>query len=203
MIYLITPTYLPNISYIAWLIKKKIYFDLTDKYNKQTYRNRSEIYGANGKLILTIPIIHSKEKKQQLTKEVKIFNDTSWQSNHWKSICSAYRSSPYFEYYEEDFYNFYFKIKEECLFNFNIKLISYILNLLDHPFNFNTISYNKKKHTKIHKLIDAKNLCFQTNKYNQVFSDKYGYLNNLSIIDLLFNIGPNTMEYLNSINIKP
>ena len=202
MIYLITPTYLPNISYIAWLIKKKIYFDLTDKYNKQTYRNRSEIYGANGKLILTIPIIHSKEKKQQLTKEVKIFNDTSWQSNHWKSICSAYRSSPYFEYYEEDFFNFYFKIKEESLFNFNIKLISYILNLLDHPFNFNTISYNKKKHRKIHKLIDAKNLCFQTNKYNQVFSDKYGYLNNLSIIDLLFNIGPNTMDYLNSINIK-
>ena len=106
MKYLIAPTYLPNISYMAWLIKKKIYFNLTDKYNKQTFRNRSEIYGANGKLILTIPIIHSKEKKLQLTKEVKIFDKINWQTNHWKSICSAYRSSPYFEFYEQDFFNF-------------------------------------------------------------------------------------------------
>lgn len=202
MKYLIAPTYLPNISYMAWLIKKKIYFNLTDKYNKQTFRNRSEIYGANGKLILTIPIIHSKEKKLQLTKEVKIFDKINWQTNHWKSICSAYRSSPYFEFYEQDFFNFYFEIKERSLFNFNIKLISNILNLLDQPFNFETISYNKEKHTKLEKLIDAKNIHFQTTKYNQVFSNKYGYLNNLSIIDLLFNLGPNTIDYLKSINIK-
>ena len=87
MKYLIAPTYLPNISYMAWLIKKKIYFNLTDKYNKQTFRNRSEIYGANGKLILTIPIIHIKEKRRQLTKQVKIFDKINWQTNHWKSIC--------------------------------------------------------------------------------------------------------------------
>ena len=202
MKYLIAPTYLPNISYMAWLIKKKIYFNLTDKYNKQTFRNRSEIYGANGKLILTIPIIHSKEKKLQLTKEVKIFDKINWQTNHWKSICSAYRSSPYFEFYEQDFFNFYFEIKERSLFNFNIKLISNILNLLNQPFNFQTISYNKEKHTKVDKLIDAKNIHFQTTKYNQVFSNKYGYLNNLSIIDLLFNLGPNTIDYLKSTNIK-
>ena len=202
MKYLIAPTYLPNISYMAWLIKKKIYFNLTDKYNKQTFRNRAEIYGANGKLILTIPIIHSKEKKLQLTKEVKIFDKINWQTNHWKSICSAYRSSPYFEFYEQDFFNFYFEIKERSLFNFNIKLISNILNLLNQPFNFQTISYNKEKHTKVDKLIDAKNIHFQTTKYNQVFSNKYGYLNNLSIIDLLFNLGPNTIDYLKSINIK-
>ena len=202
MKYLIAPTYLPNISYMAWLIKKKIYFNLTDKYNKQTFRNRAEIYGANGKLILTIPIIHSKEKKLQLTKEVKIFDKINWQTNHWKSICSAYRSSPYFEFYEQDFFNFYFEIKERSLFNFKIKLISNILNLLNQPFNFQTISYNKEKHTKVDKLIDAKNIHFQTTKYNQVFSNKYGYLNNLSIIDLLFNLGPNTIDYLKSINIK-
>tara|TARA_B100001741_G_scaffold158244_1_gene130810 strand:- start:743 stop:1354 length:612 start_codon:yes stop_codon:yes gene_type:complete len=202
MKYLIAPTYLPNISYMAWLIKKKIYFNLTDKYNKQTFRNRAEIYGANGKLILTIPIIHSKEKKLQLTKEVKIFDKINWQTNHWKSICSAYRSSPYFEFYEQDFFNFYFEIKERSLFNFNIKLISNILNLLNQPFNFQTISYNKEKHTKVDKLIDAKNIHFQTTKYNQVFSNKYGYLNNLSIIDLLFNLGPNTIDYLKSTNIK-
>ena len=202
MKYLIAPTYLPNISYMAWLIKKKIYFNLTDKYNKQTFRNRSEIYGANGKLILTIPIIHIKEKRRQLTKQVKIFDKINWQTNHWKSICSAYRSSPYFEFYEQDFFNFYFKIKERSLFNFKLKLISNILNLLNQPFNFQTISYNKEKHTKVDKLIDAKNIHFQTTKYNQVFSNKYGYLNNLSIIDLLFNLGPNTIDYLKSINIK-
>ena len=203
MIDLITPTYLPNISYMAWLIrKKKIYFDLTDKYNKQTYRNRSEIYGSNGKLILTIPIIHVKEKKYQLTKEVKIYNDKNWQSNHWKSICYAYRSSPYFEFYEEEFFTHYFKIKEKYLFNFNLKLISKIYNLLNQPFNFKNESFNEKNHNKIYQLIDAKNKYFETPKYNQVFSRKYGFLSNLSILDLLFNLGPNAIDYLYSINLK-
>tara|TARA_B100001250_G_scaffold128372_1_gene109275 strand:- start:1917 stop:2531 length:615 start_codon:yes stop_codon:yes gene_type:complete len=203
MIDLIAPTYLPNISYMAWLIrKKKIYFDLTDKYNKQTYRNRSEIYGSNGKLILTIPIIHVKEKKYQLTKEVKIYNDKNWQSNHWKSICSAYRSSPYFEFYEEEFFSHYFKIKEKYLFNFNLKLISKIYKLLNQPLNFKNESFNKKNHNKIYQLIDAKNKYFETPKYNQVFSSKYGFLSNLSILDLLFNLGPNAIDYLYSINIK-
>ena len=122
MKYLIAPSYLPNISYMAWLIKKKIYFNSTDKYNKQTFRNRSEIYGANGKLILTVPVTHNEEKKHQLTKKVKIYKDKNWRNNHWKSICSAYRSSPYFEFYEQDFFNFYFKIKEIILAKKNLNL---------------------------------------------------------------------------------
>ena len=200
---LITPTYLPNISYMAWLIKQKtIYFDSSEKYNKQTYRNRSEIYGANGKLILTTPIIHSKEKKAQLTKEVKIFYDNKWQINHWKSICSAYRSSPYFEFYEEELFQSYFKVKHKYLINFNIELISKILCLLNLPYNYKLISLKNKNHTKIYKLIDAKNQYFKIPEYNQVFSSKHGFLNNLSILDLLFNIGPNTIEYLNSVNLK-
>jgi len=203
MIDLITPTYLPNISYMAWLIrKKKIYFNLKDKYNKQTYRNRAEIYGSNGKLILTIPIIHVKEKKYQLTKEVKIYYDKNWQSNHWKSICSAYRSSPYFEFYEEELSNYYFKINEKYLFDFNMKLLSKITNLLSHPFKYKLANYKEKNHNKIYQLINAKNEYFEIPKYSQVFSGKYGFLNNLSILDLLFNLGPNAMDYLYSINIK-
>lgn len=202
MIDLITPSYLPSISYIAWLIKKKIiYFDLTDKYNKQTYRNRAEIYGANGKLILTVPIIHIK-KKHQLTKDVKIYYDKNWQNNHWKSICSAYRSSPYFEFYEEDFFKFYFEINEKSLFDFNIRLMSKILSLINHPFQYKTKCFNKKNHKKIHTIINAKKTNFKTPKYNQVFSCKHGYINNLSILDVLFNLGPDTMDYLKSINTK-
>ena len=81
-------------------------------------------------------------------------------------------------------------------------MISKILNLLNQPFNFEILYYKEKNHNRIYQLIDAKNKYFETPKYNQVFSGKYGYLNNLSILDLLFNLGPNTMDYLYSIDIK-
>ncbi len=149
-----------------------------------------------------MPVTHNEEKKHQLTKEVKIYKDKNWQKNHWKSICSAYRSSPYFEFYEEDFFKFYFEIKEKYLFDFNLKLMSNILSLLNHPFNFKTINFNKKNHNKLYKLINAKKINFKTPKYDQVFSNKFGYINNLSILDVLFNLGPNTMDYLKSIKIK-
>jgi len=203
MKYLITPAYLPNISYMSWLIKQNIvYFDSSEKYKKQTFRNRSEIYGANGKLILTIPVIHAKKKNYQLSKEIKIFLESKWQLNHWKSIYSAYKSSPYFEFYEEELYKKFFNIKNDYLINFNVELMSIILKLLNRPFKYILMTFNANNHIKFDKLIEAKKNCFIVPEYTQVFSNKHGFLNNLSILDLLFNLGPNTLEYLNSINLK-
>ena len=79
----VCPAYLPSIRYMAWIVaKKEITFVLTNHYQKQTYRNRTEIYGANGKLNLTIPISHNKNQKNQLDRDVNIFNDSSWQRDH-------------------------------------------------------------------------------------------------------------------------
>ena len=107
----------------------KSFFD-TDKPIKQTFRNRTETYGPNGKLKLTVPIVHTKSNHRQLDKSVVIHYENDWQ-NHWKSLESAYRSSPFFEFYEDDFYPFYHQ-KFEKLMNFNICLIK-IISLLDAP----------------------------------------------------------------------
>ena len=97
----VCPAYLPNIHYMAWIVSQIEIVMVTKKpYQKQTFRNRTEIYGANGKLKLTIPIVHSKEKERQIDETVVIHYENSWQQKHWKSLENAYRSSPFFEFYD-------------------------------------------------------------------------------------------------------
>ena len=99
---LLHPTYFANIaSFVAIAKGTEVIFEVADNYQKQTYRNRCHIYGANGKLSLNIPVNHT-HKNRQLYKDVKISNDNKWQSHHWKSLQSAYRTSPFFEYYEDE-----------------------------------------------------------------------------------------------------
>mgnify|MGYP001313271158 CR=1 FL=1 len=119
----ICPAYLPSIKYIKWVInQKKLYFITNGNYQKQTFRNRAEIYGPNGKLKLTIPIVHNKTQKYQLDSEVEIHGNSSWQKDHWKSLLSSYSSSPFFEFYGDDLYPFFHK-RQEKLMVFNIALI--------------------------------------------------------------------------------
>ena len=97
------PAYFPSIQYVKALLKAKdATFTLESNYQKQTYRNRCSIYGANGKLNLTIPIQHTKRDGRQKDKVVKIMWEENWQKLHWRSLSSAYRSSPFFEFYEDE-----------------------------------------------------------------------------------------------------
>ena len=124
----VCPAYLPSIKYMAWIVaQKEITFILNNHYQKQTYRNRTEIYGANGKLKLTIPIVHNKTQKYQLDSEVEIHGNSSWQKDHWKSLLSSYSSSPFFEFYGDDLYPFFHK-RQEKLMDFNIALIKKIFS---------------------------------------------------------------------------
>ena len=151
----ICPAYLPNVAYFAYLTKQETSYFATDThYQKQTFRNRSEIYGANGKLNLIIPIIHKKQTFQ-LDQDVEISYEINWQKEHWKSICSAYRSSPFFEYYEADLDPFFDK-KTKSLFDFNLSLIEKIMMLLELPYSFQKISFNKEKDQRIDELLLAK-----------------------------------------------
>ena len=114
---LLYPTYFPNVaSYIVMAKTEKIEFEVQDSYQKQTYRNRCYIYGANGKLGLHIPVQYSQNNRQN-TSEILIDNTTNWQSIHWKSIESAYKTSPFFEYYEDDLTSL-FTTKKKYLLNF-------------------------------------------------------------------------------------
>ncbi|SFZ93318.1 WbqC-like protein family protein [Flaviramulus basaltis] len=198
---IIHPTYFPNIAHFAAMINaKEIVFEMDDSFLKQTYRNRAYIYGANGKLALNIPVIHS-QKNRQKYRDVKIFNEENWQDIHWKSLLSAYRTSPFFEYYEDELLPL-FTQKADYILDFNLKCFEVVCDCLQLDLNISkTETYQKiiEDKTDFRYLVNAKKeMLQQFDNYTQVFSDKHGFTPNLSILDLLFNEGPNTLNYLES-----
>ena len=199
----LSPAYLPNIEYCSWLLyQKKIFFSETTTYQKQSYRNRAEIYGANGRLKLIIPIKHTKDVKKTLEKEVLISYEQNWQIQHWKSLCYSYRSSPYFEFYEGSIAPFY-ENKTPSLFDFNIELLKHLMFLIGHSLSYEIISLNVSDQERMDNLISTKiDSKKKFNSYTQVFYYKHGFIFNLSIIDLLFNLGPNSLSYLKN-HLRP
>ena len=172
-------------------------FEICDSYQKQTYRNRCYIYGANGKLSLNIPV-HYTQKNRQDTKEIEIENSSKWQSTHWKSIESAYKTSPFFEFYEDEL-KVLFENPKEFLLDFNLECIAVINNCIDfEPVISNSEQFSKTTSESDYRfLVNArKEPKIETKPYIQVFKDKHGSITNLSILDLLFNEGPNTLNYL-------
>ncbi len=200
------PTYFPSIAHFVAMVKsKEVRFEIDDNFLKQTYRNRAYIYGANGKLALNIPVIHT-QKNRQKYRDVKIFNDSKWQDLHWKSLLSAYRTSPFFEYYEDELQPL-FNLKTDYILDFNFKCFEVICECLQ--LNLNTSKTEIYQNTvanfiDLRHLVNAKkeqNQSFEI--YTQVFNNKHGYIPNLSVLDLLFNEGPNALNYLESQTITP
>ena len=198
---LIHPTYFPNIAHFCAIVNAdEVTFEMDDNYQKQTYRNRTNIYSANGLLQLNIPVIHT-QKNRQKYRDVKIENSTNWQSLHWKSLKSAYRTSPFFEFYEDELKPL-FETKTDTLLDFNLNCIKTINECmqLDIKMNFSE-RYIKDVTDKkdFRHLVNAKKeLPMSFDNYTQVFNQKHGFIQNLSILDLLFNEGPNAVLYLES-----
>lgn len=193
------PTYFPNIeTFHTMLSTEEILFETQDYYQKQTYRTRCNIYAANGLFSMNIPIKHQKNI-HQYTKDVLIENDFDWQKNHLKTLQNAYRSSPYFEFYENHLIEIYQK-KEKYLIEFLFKTIDLSFELLQIQKKYaKTEEYilNYPDDSDFRILSDAKTKsAFQGKKYPQVFESKHGFIPNLSILDLLFNEGPNSVNLL-------
>lgn len=195
------PAYFPSIQYIKALIKaKETTFTLESNYQKQTYRNRCSIYGANGKLNLTIPIQHTKRDGHQKDSSVKIMWEENWQMLHWKSLTSAYRSSPFFEFYEDELKEVFFK-QPEKLMDFNIGLLKCILSFLEIDFSFSFKEDYSPLSPLEESLINAKkDPTISYPMYQQVFATKHGFISHLSIVDLLFNQGPQSLDYLEQLD---
>ena len=196
---LLHPTYFPNIAhYAAMLQAKEVVFEMHDNYQKQTYRNRTFIYGANGKLQLSVPVIYS-QKERQKYRDIKIHNTEKWQTLHWKSLESAYKTSPFFEFYEDELLPLYTQ-KAEYLLDFNLKCFETILECLQLEINTSeTENFQKEIADKTdfrHLANSRKEPNFNFDTYTQVFGEKHGFINNLSILDLLFNEGTNAITYL-------
>ena len=195
---LLYPSYFPNIaSYLILTQHKDLCFEINDNYQKQTYRNRCYIYGANGKMGLHIPV-HYTQNKRQKTQDILIDNAIPWKNVQWKSIESAYKTSPFFEFYEDELRPLFQK-EDNLLLPFVLECIKAINYCLEFDFNLTTSKVFKKESTEndFRFLINArKTAAIQTKPYIQVFQAKHGYISNLSILDLLFNMGPETLNYL-------
>ena len=169
----------------------EVRIETSENYLKQSYRNRCIIAGANGPLPLSVPIVKPDTLKC-LTKDIRISDHGNWRHLHWNAIVSAYNSTPFFEYYEDDFAPFYEK-KYEFLFDFNEELRMLICQLLDiQPQIQYTTSFEADVENDfrwIRPKQDIADPSFLLKPYYQVFQDKHGFIPNLSIIDLLFNTG--------------
>lgn len=200
---IIHPSYFPSISNFVAIVKSEsLTFEMEDNFQKQTNRNRMYIYSPNGIQLLNIPIKKSKLPHQK-TKDVKIESAFDWQKQHFKSLESAYRASPFFEYFEDEITSI-FKKKHTFLMDLNMETLEIVSKCLRITLNFKkTDEYFNESKDKIdyRNLINGKKDTTLLNPYTQVFGDKHGFINNLSILDLLFNEGKYALDYLKSQNI--
>jgi hypothetical protein len=195
---LIHPTYFPSIShFVAISQADSITFEMEDNFQKQTNRNRMYIYSPNGIQLLNIPIKHSKEAHQR-TKDVKLETAFDWQKQHFKSLEAAYRTSPFFEYFEDEIYPIFTK-KHTFLMDLNLESMEVVAKCLKMKLEYNKTNeyfHEAKDINDLRILANGKKDTATFESYTQVFGDKHGFLNNLSILDLLFNEGRYALDYL-------
>ena len=195
---LLQPTYFPSISNFSALVKaEKVTFEVDDNFQKQTNRTRMYIYSPNGIQLLNIPVKHTDSTKQK-SRDVKIENDFDWQKQHFKSLEAAYRSSPFFEYFEDELQPIFEK-KPIFLLDLQFETIDLCLKFLRKTPNYSkTIEFFKEvpDFLDLRELAIGKKDTSQFEIYPQVFREKFGYINNLSVLDLLFNEGKFAQDYL-------
>lgn len=190
----LTSTYLGNIQFYSKLVHfSEIWIEQHCHYTKQTYRNRCKIATANGVMALSIPTIKPATEKCK-TKDIRIDNSQHWQQIHWRALEAGYNSSPFFEYYKDDFAPFYTN-KFEFLVDYTFQLQSLVIALLEldckvqltdaYTTYDNALDYRDALSAK--KEIEDND--FVISSYYQVFENKFGFIPNLSILDLLFNMG--------------
>ena len=201
---ILSTAYFAPIQYYSKLLQSEyIVIDRHENYNKQSYRNRCIIYSANGLLDLVVPVVKPDKSKIPVI-EVEISYDTLWQKQHFKAIESAYRRSPFYEYYMDDLMEF-FDNRHRYLYEFNMRIMRKVCDLIKIPFQVQESSAYIKPgegdpdlrnslHPKMNR--QQADSAFVPPRYTQVFAEKWGFKPNLSILDLLFNTGPEAKKLL-------
>ena len=204
MTVLLTTTYFGPIDWYSKLYRAdRVSMEACESFIKQTYRNRCVIATANGPQALTVPVEHGGSR---LIRDVRISNHGSWRRVHWNALQSAYSESPFFEFYADDLRPF-FEQDYEFLYDFNFEIMQKICELLDiHPHVLHSEKFRMKsvEFATAHD-VSAKGIAVadstlytlhSTKPYYQVFAHKFGFQPNLSILDLLFCMGPEAIFYL-------
>ena len=195
----LSTAYLPTIEYFAFIAKSEVFFmEDAETYQKQSYRNRAYIMTAGGVQTLILPTRH--ETQRGCIRDVRIDYKCPWQMKHWRAIESAYSGTPYFLYFRDFLYPFFEK-KYEFLFDYNLELTTVLLQLFKiKKAPVFTGTYKKEYHERfdLRDLIHPKkDPVLQGAPYHQIFDDRFPFSGNLSVIDLLFNAGPDRAYLLN------
>ncbi|WP_245833639.1 WbqC family protein [Nonlabens spongiae] len=194
------PSYFSDVITLSFAYSAQtIIWEGHGNYVKQTYRNRCYIAGANGRLALNVPVVHTGKGFSIPYKEVQIDYSEPWADNHLKSIHSAYNSSPFYQYYQDDLEKLFSEIPE-LLYHWNLKTFDFLIRNMSLELNFEETTAFKND-ALANNLIKAKGKpLYSVDHYIQVFREKYGFLQPLCGLDLLFNLGPSSIAYLKSQN---
>lgn len=201
---LLSTAYFAPIQYFSKLcVYPEVLIEQHENFIKQTYRNRAVILAANGPVPLIVPVEKGRGKKIKI-KDLRIAYDEEWQRNQWRTIFSAYNSSPFFEYYADDIEPF-FRKKYAFLFDFNQQITEMVTEILEIPTCIkltedfeqvpeNCLNFREQISPKTHRTANDPN--YKAQPYTQVFSEKFGFVPDLSILDLIFNEGPSANDIL-------
>ena len=206
---LLSTAYLPPISWMAVALKfDNIAIEIHETYPKQTFRNRCNIATSSGILSLTVPVIRTNGNHTK-TCDIGIDNSKNWQQLHWRSIVTAYNKSPYFLYCRV-FLEPIYKKKYDNLFDLNQALLVTLFKIMQLK---DIVIFATDRYMETSVFTDLRNsfhpkkknhqeIISELPRYIQTFEDYHGYIADLSIIDLLFSIGPQSLQYLERIKIS-
>ena len=206
-IVLLPTAYFPSAAYFMEILRSQsVWIEQMETYPKQTYRNRCEIMTSAGKMKLIVPVTKP-GGNHTITRDAELSYRQPWQQHHWKSIRTAYRSSPYFNYYA-DVFKPIFEEKEKTLIDLNYKILILLNKLIGLKAEIAmTVEYLKQPEgirDLRFEFTPKKNMTPGTfPEYPQVFSHLHGFQRNLSVLDLIFNLGPETLNYLKTVNQQP
>jgi hypothetical protein len=202
---LLSTAYWPNAHYFFYVLHAEtVFIEQFENYQKQSFRNRTQILSANGTLDLSVPIV--KNAPKELVKNLQICYKENWQSRHWRAITSAYKNSPYFEYFETDVAAFYLS-PFELLLDYNLKQLQLILKILKLKKEIrltseyihdptNVLDLRQAIHPKHDFRKDKMAMDILSKPYYQTFENKFDFIPNLSMLDLLFNKGLEALDHL-------
>jgi hypothetical protein len=180
--------YFGTISYIKAIQEAQtISFDENELFSKMSFKNRTIIASAQGPLNLTIPIIGGRDQKNKL-KDILIDYSTPWHHQHLKSIKSCYKRAPFFDYYEDSL-SLLLETKEDTLFNFLINVQEWVKNQFKNNWSISELHTNDTIEIFRDPYLPKNYATYTTIRYQQVFEDQIGFLNNLSVLDILFCCG--------------
>ncbi|MFT3738257.1 MAG: WbqC family protein [Breznakibacter sp.] len=202
---LVSPTYLgPVFQYAHMYRSPHVFVEQHGHYEKKTYRNRAVVMAANGPMALSVPVEKPAGTKT-CDKDILLSYDTPWQANHWRTLVSAYQSSPFFEYYADDFEPFYTQ-RFKYLMDYNLQLMQTVcgnIGLSCGIYLSDTYATSPADVLDLRRSVSPRVGCqtdghgdYVPQPYWQVFKEKFGFTPNLSIVDLLFCMGPESIEVL-------